>query len=169
MPQPKDGSSRAADGAMRIDPGLVRELAELLTANALTEIEVEDGDRRIRVARDPAPVFGTAASAPMPVAAAPSGPAAPQPAAAAQSGRLKRSPAKRSNRRWSAPPICRAEPGGKPFVEAGDSVKAGDTLVIVEAMKVMNPITAPAGGVVKKILISDGQPVEFDQPLIVIG
>jgi len=62
-----------------------------------------------------------------------------------------------------------AEPGAKPFVSVGDSVKAGDTLLIVEAMKVMNPITAPAGGVVKKILIADGQPVEFDQPLIVIG
>jgi acetyl-CoA carboxylase biotin carboxyl carrier protein len=62
-----------------------------------------------------------------------------------------------------------AEPGGKPFVEVGKPVKAGDTLLIVEAMKVMNPITAPTGGVVKKIMISDGQPVEFDQPLVVLG
>jgi acetyl-CoA carboxylase biotin carboxyl carrier protein len=62
-----------------------------------------------------------------------------------------------------------AEPGAKPFVEVGDTVKAGDTLLIVEAMKVMNPITAPEGGVVKKVLISDGQPVEFDQPLVIIG
>ena len=61
------------------------------------------------------------------------------------------------------------EPSAKPFVEVGKAVKAGDTLLIVEAMKVMNPITAPAGGVVKKILISDGQPVEFDQPLVIIG
>jgi acetyl-CoA carboxylase biotin carboxyl carrier protein len=61
------------------------------------------------------------------------------------------------------------EPGAKQYVEVGDSVKAGDTLVIVEAMKVMNPITAPTGGVIKKIMISDGQPVEFDQPLVVIG
>jgi acetyl-CoA carboxylase biotin carboxyl carrier protein len=62
-----------------------------------------------------------------------------------------------------------AEPGAKPFVTVGDAVKAGDTLLIVEAMKVMNPITAPAGGVVRKILVGDGQPIEFDQPLIVIG
>jgi acetyl-CoA carboxylase biotin carboxyl carrier protein len=62
-----------------------------------------------------------------------------------------------------------AEPGSKPFIEVGDAVKAGDTLLIVEAMKVMNPITAPAGGVVKKILVADAQPVEFDQPLVVIG
>jgi acetyl-CoA carboxylase biotin carboxyl carrier protein len=61
------------------------------------------------------------------------------------------------------------EPGAKQFVEAGDTVKAGDTLLIVEAMKVMNPITAPEGGVIKKLLVADGQPVEFDQPLVVIG
>jgi acetyl-CoA carboxylase biotin carboxyl carrier protein len=61
------------------------------------------------------------------------------------------------------------EPGANPFIEVGKAVKAGDTLLIVEAMKVMNPITAPAGGVIKKIMISDGQPVEFDQPLVVIG
>ena len=61
------------------------------------------------------------------------------------------------------------EPGSKPFAEGGDAVKAGDTLLIVEAMKVMNPITAPAGGVLKKIMVADGQPVEFDQPLVVIG
>jgi acetyl-CoA carboxylase biotin carboxyl carrier protein len=62
-----------------------------------------------------------------------------------------------------------AEPGAKPFIEVGKPVKAGDTLLIVEAMKVMNPITAPEGGVVKKIIIADGQPVEFDQPLVIIG
>jgi acetyl-CoA carboxylase biotin carboxyl carrier protein len=61
------------------------------------------------------------------------------------------------------------EPGGAPFMEVGKAVKAGDTLLIVEAMKVMNPITAPEGGVVKKVLIADGQPVEFDQPLVIIG
>ena len=61
------------------------------------------------------------------------------------------------------------EPGSKPFISVGEPVKAGDTLLIVEAMKVMNPITAPAGGVVKQVLVTDGQPVEFDQPLVVIG
>jgi acetyl-CoA carboxylase biotin carboxyl carrier protein len=168
MPQPKDGSTRAADGAMRIDPGLVRELAELLTANSLTEIEVEDGDRRIKVAREPAPVFSAAApaAASAPVAAAAPGPA---PAAAA----AEPAPEEIAGEAVKSPMVGTAflspEPGGKPFVSTGDAVKAGDTLVIIEAMKVMNPITAPSGGVVKKILISDGQPVEFDQPLIVIG
>ena len=61
------------------------------------------------------------------------------------------------------------QPGADPFVSVGDAVKAGDTLLIVEAMKVMNPITAPSGGVVKKLMVSDGQPVEFDQPLAIIG
>ena len=168
MPQPKDGSSRAATDGMRIDPGLVRELAELLTANALTEIEVEDGDRRIKVSREPAPVFSAAAPAP---AAAPA--AAPQPAAAPAAPAAPPAEEEVSGEAVKSPMVgtayLRPEPGAKAFVEAGDTVKAGDTLVIVEAMKVMNPITAPKGGTVKKIMISDGQPVEFDQPLIVIG
>jgi acetyl-CoA carboxylase biotin carboxyl carrier protein len=169
MPQPKDGSSRAATDGMRIDPGLVRELAELLTANALTEIEVEDGDRRIKVAREPASVFSSAVAAPAPApAAAPASQAAAAPATSAQpaeevvSGETVKSP-------MVGTVYVRPEPGAKAFVEVGDAVKAGDTLVIIEAMKVMNPITAPSGGTVKKIMISDGQPVEFDQPLIVIG
>jgi acetyl-CoA carboxylase biotin carboxyl carrier protein len=61
------------------------------------------------------------------------------------------------------------EPGAKPFISVGDAVKAGDTLLIVEAMKVMNPITAPSGGVVKRIIVEDAQPVEFDQPLVIVG
>jgi len=61
------------------------------------------------------------------------------------------------------------EPGAKAFIEVGQAVKAGDTLCIVEAMKVMNPITAPEGGVIKKIMVADAQPVEFDQPLVIIG
>ncbi len=62
-----------------------------------------------------------------------------------------------------------AEPGAAPFITVGDAVKAGDTLLIIEAMKVMNPITAPHGGVIKSILIADAHPVEFDQPLVVIA
>ncbi|MFL6842148.1 MAG: acetyl-CoA carboxylase biotin carboxyl carrier protein, partial [Sphingomicrobium sp.] len=62
-----------------------------------------------------------------------------------------------------------SEPSAAPFVSVGDTVKAGDTLLIVEAMKVMNPITAPEGGVIKKIMVADAQPVEFDQPLVIIG
>ncbi|MGZ2412993.1 acetyl-CoA carboxylase biotin carboxyl carrier protein [Sphingomonas sp. F9_3S_D5_B_2] len=166
MPQPKDGSTRDAAGAMRIDPGLVRELAELLSANGLTEIEVEDGDRRIKVSREPAPAFHTSApalQAPAPAAAASQ---SASPAADASQDEITGDAVKSP---MVGTAYLRPEPGAKPFAEVGDAVKAGDTLVIVEAMKVMNPITAPAGGIIKKVLISDGQPVEFDQPLMVIG
>jgi acetyl-CoA carboxylase biotin carboxyl carrier protein len=154
------------NGAMRIDPALVRELAQLLTDNSLTEIEVADGDRRIKVSREPAAVISAAAApAPPPAAAAQPAPSAPQaaePAAEEIAGTTIKSP-------MVGTAFLSPEPGAKPFVAVGDAVKAGDTLLIVEAMKVMNPITAPAGGVVKKLLISDGQPVEFDQPLAIIG
>jgi len=168
MAEPKKGASLKDDSAMRVDAALVQELAELLTINALTEIEVGDGDRTIRVARHAtaatAPAFAVApaaaAAAPAAAAAAPAQAAAP--AVEEVAGDAVKSP-------MVGTAFLSAEPGAKPFVSVGDSVKAGDTLLIVEAMKVMNPITAPAGGVVKKILIADGQPVEFDQPLIVIG
>ena len=152
------------NGAMRIDPAQVRELAELLTANDLTEIEVEDGDRKIRVRRDTAPV-ASAPSAPAPTPQAPqltAPPMAAEPAIGDAGGESVKSP-------MVGTAFLAPEPGAKPFVSVGDAVKAGDTLLIVEAMKVMNPITAPHGGVIKQILIQDGQPVEFDQPLVVIA
>ena len=159
MAEPKP--SKPANGAMRVDTDLVRELAELLSANDLTEIEVEDGDRKIKVRREAAPLIAAApamVAAPAPAAGA----AAPTAAAEEAAGNAVKSP-------MVGTCFLSPEPGAKPFVAVGDSVKAGDTLLIVEAMKVMNPITAPAGGVVKQLLVSDGQPVEFDQPLIVIG
>ncbi|MDQ3245524.1 MAG: acetyl-CoA carboxylase biotin carboxyl carrier protein [Pseudomonadota bacterium] len=145
---------------MRIDPALVRELAELLTANALTEIEVEDGDRKIKVARQPAAVIAAAPGAAVPQAAAPA--AAAQLAEEEVRGETVRCP-------MVGTVFVSPEPGAAPFVSVGDTVKPGDTLMIVEAMKVMNPITAPNGGVVKKVFVSDAQPVEFDQPLVIIG
>ncbi|MFL6729357.1 MAG: acetyl-CoA carboxylase biotin carboxyl carrier protein [Sphingomicrobium sp.] len=162
MAEKKSGAGLPDDGAMRIDAALVQELAELLSANALTEIEVEDGDRKIRVARQAA-----AGSAPIVAAPAQAPPSAPQAATAPIpseeiSGETVKSP-------MVGTAFLSPEPGGKPFAEVGDMVKTGDTLLIVEAMKVMNPITAPSSGVVKKIMVSDGQPVEFDQPLVVIG
>ncbi len=165
MAEAKKGATLSDESAMRIDPELVRELAELLTDNELTEIEVQDGERRIRVGREPAAIFGTAA----PAAAA----AAPAPAVAPASEPAPAPAEEVSGETIKSPMVGTAflspEPGAKPFVEAGDSVKAGDTLLIIEAMKVMNPIVAPAGGVVKKIFVADAQPVEFDQPLVVIG
>ena len=167
MAEKKDAAGTPEESAMRIDPALVRELAQLLTDNELTEIEVADGERRIKVVREPAPIIGTAATVAQPtaaLAAAPAqAPAAAEPAAAEEvSGTTVKSP-------MVGTAYLSPEPGGKPFAEVGDSVKSGDTLLIVEAMKVMNPITAPEGGVVKKIMVADGQPVEFDQPLVVVG
>jgi acetyl-CoA carboxylase biotin carboxyl carrier protein len=159
-------SKDAKGGAMRIDPALVRELAQLLTDNDLTEIEVEDGDRKIKVARDPAPVMAAhPATAPAPAAALPVAPAVTENAATAGDeigGEPVRSP-------MVGTVFLSADPTSKPFIAVGDAVKAGDTLMIVEAMKVMNPIVAPSGGVVRKVLVENAQPVEFDQPLVVIG
>ncbi len=158
MADNKDDSAAAESGAMRIDPALVRELAALLTANDLTEIEVEDGDRKIKVAREPAPLIAVpAAAAPAAAAMAPSAPAV-----ADVSGEMVKSP-------MVGTAFLSPEPDSQPFVEVGQSVEAGDTLLIVEAMKVMNPITAPTAGVIKQIMIADAHPVEFDQPLMIIG
>ena len=163
-----DENGDTANGnQMRVDSALVRELAELLSANELSEIEVEDGDRKIRVRREltvaAAPV--TYAAAPQPVASAPAASAAAAPAEPAAdalpSGDIVRSP-------MVGTAYLSAEPGSKPFVSPGQTVKEGDTLLIVEAMKVMNPILATRGGVIKQLLVSNAQPVEFDQPLAVI-
>ena len=157
--------------AMRVDAALVRELAELLSDNALTEIEVEDGDRKIKVRREAAPAYAPPpvampSYAPAPALAQPGGTAAAD--AAPDAGE-----AEVSGTKVLAPMVGTAylspEPGASAFISEGDSVKEGDTLLIVEAMKVMNPITAPTSGTVKKILVADAQPVEFDQTLVVIG
>ena len=172
MAQSKDSAGSGDKSAMRIDPSLVRELAELLAENALTEIEVEDGERRIKVKREAPAMLAAPAAAAFAAPVAPALTAPPMhgkedvgtPAAAAEevAGTTVKSP-------MVGTAYMSSEPGGAAFIEVGKPVKAGDTLLIVEAMKVMNPITAPAGGIVKKVLVSDGQPVEFDQPLVVIG
>lgn len=170
MASPKDPSGSGDKTAMRIDPGLVRELAKLLNDTDLTEIEIEDGDRKIRVKRETTMIAPHAMVAP---AAASTAPALSAPPMHAKEGIGSPAPEEIAGESIKSPMVGTAylspEPGAKAFIEVGSAVKAGDTLLIVEAMKVMNPITAPAGGVVKKILISDGQPVEFDQPLVIIG
>lgn len=152
---------------MNIDSALVRELAELLAETGLSEIEVEDGDRKIRVSRQmiqqmaaAMPAFAPAAAAPL--AAAPAAvEAAPAAAPAAPVDAVK-SP-------MVGTVYLAAEPGAPDFVTVGKTVKAGDVLLIVEAMKVMNQIVAPKGGTITQILVENQQPVEFDQPLVVIG
>jgi acetyl-CoA carboxylase biotin carboxyl carrier protein len=151
---------------MRVDVDLVRQLAEMLDATGLTEVEVEDGDRKIRIARKAAAapaVHYAPAPAPAPathVASLPSSDPAPAAPAADHANAVK-SP-------MVGTAYLAAEPGAAPFSSVGKQVAAGDTLLIVEAMKVMNPITAPSAGTIKAILVENGQPVEFDQPLVVV-
>ena len=152
-------------GGMSVDIELVRQLAAVLDETQLTEIEVEDGDRKVRVARKAAP------AAPIAYAPAPAAAQAPLAAAPAAAETGASAPAAAANA-VKSPMVgtvyLSAEPGAKPFVSTGQTVKAGDTLLIVEAMKVMNPILATAAGTVKQVLVENGQPVEFDQPLVVV-
>jgi acetyl-CoA carboxylase biotin carboxyl carrier protein len=144
-------------GTMQVDVKLVRQLAELLDETKLSEIEVEDGGRKIRVARTMTAVAAPAqAFAAAPVAA----PAAAAIAPADHPGTIK-SPM--VGTAYLAP-----SPEADPFVSVGSSVAEGDTLIIIEAMKVMNPILAPRAGKVTQIFVSAGQPVEFDQPLVTV-
>jgi acetyl-CoA carboxylase biotin carboxyl carrier protein len=158
-------SQEKGSGGMRVETDLIRQLADLLTEKDLSEIEVEDADRRLVVKRQLAAVVAAAPPPPVPapVPAAPL-PAAPAPvteeSAASHPGAVK-SP-------MVGTVYLSSEPGSPPFVSMGAAVTAGDTLVIIEAMKVMNAIHAPKTGMVTRILVQDAQPVEFDQPLVII-
>ncbi|MFC4292992.1 acetyl-CoA carboxylase biotin carboxyl carrier protein [Sphingorhabdus arenilitoris] len=151
---------------MQVDTNLVRELAEMLDQTGLSEIEVEDGHRKIRVTRTITAAASVAV--PAPVAAAPAA-AAPAAATAASEPAPKLVPANAVKSPMVGTAYLTPDPSAAPFVTVGQSVKAGDTLMIIEAMKVMNPITATAAGTVQEILVESGQPVEFDQPLMVVA
>lgn len=147
-----------------IDPELVRELAELLNQTDLTEIEVEKGDLRVRVARNISTTVQVPAAAPMmampaPVAAAAAAPAEAKPTAA-HPGAVPSPMVGTAYRRPS--------PDAKPFVEIGSVVKQGERILLVEAMKTFNDIVAPRAGKVTAIMVEDGQPVEYGEPLLVI-
>ena len=151
----------AGHKGISIDGTLVRELAELLVETGLTEIEVSEGDRKVRVARTAAVVQQAYAPAPAPMAA-PTVPAAAAPASApAETGTRVKSPMVGTV--YLAP-----EPEAANFISIGKTVKAGDTLLIIEAMKVMNPIKAAKSGTLKQILIADGQPVEYGEPMMIV-
>lgn len=145
-----------------IDQDLIRELARLLTETGLSEIEIEQRGLRVRVARQAAPAV-TAASVWAPTIA-PASVAAPVPPGAID-------PAKHPGT-VASPMVGTAymapEPGAKPFVEVGSIVRTGDTLLIIEAMKTMNQIPAPCSGTVIQILVEDGTPVEFGEPMMII-
>jgi acetyl-CoA carboxylase biotin carboxyl carrier protein len=147
-----------------IDARLVRRLAAILNDTGLTEIEVERGDLRIKVARNvggPVAPAVYAATAPAPAALAPAAPAPAAPAAQPE-GDIVTSP-------MVGTVYLQPEPGAPPFVRVGETVTEGQTLLIVEAMKTMNPIPAPRAGRILEMLVADGEAVEFGSPLAVIG
>jgi acetyl-CoA carboxylase biotin carboxyl carrier protein len=156
--QPED-TTKSKPGEKSSDSALIRELAMLLDETNLTEIEIERAGLRVRVARN----ISIAAS--MPAGYQPAAPAAaagPPPVAdIAKHPGMVPSPMV-GTVYWAS------EPGAKPFVEVGTRVAAGQTLLIIEAMKTMNQIPSPRDGTVMQILIEDGQPVEFGEPLVII-
>lgn len=160
-------TTSAEDNAQKIDAALVREIAGLLSDTDLTEIEVEKGDLRIRVARQP-----LIASAPQAFFAPPAPLAAPAtaaPAAAAAAAETSVDSADVLKSPMVGTAYLRPSPESKPFVEIGAHVAAGQKLLLVEAMKTFNDIVAHKSGVVSALLIEDAQPVEYGQPLVVIS
>ena len=145
-----------------INDEFVRRMARLLDETGLTEIELADGQKRIRVTRAVAPA-AVIAAAPAPTVAAPAASASPTAAAA---------PSAKHPGSLTSPMVGTAyvgpDPNSPPFARVGDAVKQGQTVLIIEAMKVMNPIKAHKGGVVSQILVADAQPVEFGEVLMVI-
>jgi acetyl-CoA carboxylase biotin carboxyl carrier protein len=154
----KSGST----GGMQVDTDLVRELAAMLNDTGLSEIEVEDGTRKIRVSRSMTAVAAPVAMASVPAAAAPAAAGPVAEAAPSIAENALKSP-------MVGTAYLTPEPDAAPFAAVGQTVKAGDTVMIIEAMKVMNPIVAPNSGTVMAIYVENGQPVEFDQPLMVIA
>ncbi|WP_182087018.1 acetyl-CoA carboxylase biotin carboxyl carrier protein [Aureimonas sp. ME7] len=151
-----------------VDRSLVRELADILNDTDLTEIEVEQGELRIRVSRKKefvaAPTYAHM-PAPLPAPMAPAPQAAVPAAPAASSGpEVGSVPSPMVGTVYLA-----SAPGAKPFVEIGQSVSEGETLLIIEAMKTMNQIPAPRSGTIKRICVDNGQPVEYGEALVVIG
>lgn len=149
---------------------VIRELAEILRNSELTDIELEKGDLKLKISKKAAkqmiaanlPATGAAAPMPMAQSMAPETPAPDSSVNMAAHPGVVKSP-------MVGTVYLAAEPGKPPFVNVGDKVSAGDTLMLIEAMKTFNPITAPENGTIKEIIVHDGTPVEFDEPLIVIG
>jgi acetyl-CoA carboxylase biotin carboxyl carrier protein len=157
--QPDD---KAAAKFSTSDSALIRELALLLDETSLTEIEIERAGLRVRVARNISIAASIPASIPIPApASAPSAPASAVPPDLAMHPGVVPSPMV-GTAYWAS------EPGAKPFIEVGAKVSVGQTLLIIEAMKTMNQIPSPRAGTVTQILVEDGQPVEFGEPLVII-
>jgi acetyl-CoA carboxylase biotin carboxyl carrier protein len=160
-PRPRGGDGGA--GAPGIDAKVVRELAKILLETGLTEIEVERGDLRVRVAKEAArEAVQTVVAAP---AAAPV--RAPEPAPSGRGVSLEGHPGAVTSPMVGTAYLS-SDPKSDPFIKVGQSVSQGDTLVLIEAMKTFNPIHAPKSGKVTQILVSDAQPVEYGEVLVVI-
>jgi len=156
---------------LKIDFDEIRKLAELVQDTELSEIEIEEEDLRIRVSRGGQVIQSVAA--PQPQMAAPVAPAAAANANPGSAGTAADGDEYENHPGAVKSPMVgtaylQAEPGADPFVSSGAKVSAGDTLLIVEAMKVMNPIKAPKSGTVTAVLVDDGTPVEFGEPLVII-
>ena len=157
--QPDD---KAAAKFSTSDSALIRELALLLDETSLTEIEIERAGLRVRVARNISIAASIPTSIPNPApASAPSAPASAVPPDLAMHPGVVPSPMV-GTAYWAS------EPGAKPFIEVGTKVSVGQTLLIIEAMKTMNQIPSPRAGTITQILVEDGQPVEFGEPLVII-
>jgi acetyl-CoA carboxylase biotin carboxyl carrier protein len=155
-------------GKLNVDTALIETLAELLQRTGLTEIELAEGDSRIRVARQPQPLIATvptASFAPHPAASA--GPSTISAVESAAGAAAERHPGA-----VHAPMVgtvyLTPEPGAAPFADVGAEVREGQTLLIIEAMKVMNPIRAPRSGRVARVLVSNGDPVEYGELLLIV-
>ena len=146
-----------------VDAALIRRLADLLEETGLSEIEIGDGQRRVRVARGAATDGARAAPPPTP---GPAPPGDPGPAAAPLA---EASPPGAVTSPMVGTVFVAPEPGAPPFVAVGDAVAAGDTLFVIEAMKVMNPIRAPRAGTVTDIMVENGGPVEYGETLLILG
>jgi acetyl-CoA carboxylase biotin carboxyl carrier protein len=168
-PRPAPTRRPAPASAPAIDADLLRTIAELVAGSDLTEFEVEKGDLRIRAARTPAAVASVVAPPP-PVHHAPAVPPPPKPAISPASAPAE--PVAEFVDAVKSPMVgtayLRPNPDSKPFVEIGSRVSTGDKLLLIEAMKTFNDIVATKSGVVTAILVEDGQPVEYGEPLLVI-
>jgi acetyl-CoA carboxylase biotin carboxyl carrier protein len=154
---------KSTDKVSSDDSALIRELALLLDETSLTEIEIERAGLRVRVARNVSIAAAVPAAIPMAAAVVAGAPVAAAAAAADLSEHPGVVPSPMVGTAYWAP-----EPGAKPFIEVGSKVSAGQTLLIIEAMKTMNQIPSPRAGTVTQILVEDGQPVEFGEPLVII-
>lgn len=144
-----------------INTKLIGEIADLLTASDLNEIEIEKGDLRIRVSKETIAKNGSVSSSPTPAPAIETESSPPAPVSEIQTQTV---PSPMVGTVYLSP-----SPGADPFVRVGQSVKKGQTLMILEAMKTMNPIPAPCDGIISSIVVEDGQPVEFSEPLILFN